>query len=176
MRDWLMVRVREPPWYLAVGMEKYIRNILFFFFLLLLSPLSRTLGTRVTIGKRSEDDRNRMDTFRSARRIFWWRAFKPRVARSTRLFVGEHKNRPHSALTSSPRREAARYLSPPRSDNEKTSGRWLKTRLRCVPSPLYRRIEHFQNSDSPELAYIETTNVCKVGKSSDLITLIRTDG
>lgn len=129
-------------------------------FLLPPPPLSSFENTRnasnvSTIGKRSEDDRNRMDTFRSARRIFWWRAFKPRVARSTRLFVGEHKNRPHSALTSSPRREAARYLSPLlalRSDNEKTSGRWLKTRRRCVPSPLYRRIEHFQNSDSPELA------------------------
>lgn len=60
MRDWLMVRVREPPWYLAVGMEKYIRNILFFFFLLLLSPLSRTLGTRVTY-QRSVNDRKTIE-------------------------------------------------------------------------------------------------------------------
>lgn len=80
MRDWLMVRVREPPWYLAVGMEKYIRNILFFFFLLLLSPLSRTLGTRVTY-QRSVNDRKTIE--------IGWILFGPREG----YFGGARLNR-----------------------------------------------------------------------------------
>lgn len=153
MRDWLMVRVREPPWYLAIGMEKYIRNgreyslfssfFSFFFFFF------RTRTNENNIREGSENDRNRM----SARRIFWWR-FKPRVYEAV-VRVGEHKNRPHSALASSPWRDT---YPPPSSFLARRKDDWLwslaenvgDARLRAIcPAvatlPTELEFEHFQN-------------------------------
>lgn len=143
MRDWLMVRVREPPWYLAIGMEKYIRNgreyslfssfFSFFFFFF------RTRTNANNIREGSENDRNRM----SARRIFWWR-FKPRVYEAVVSVSTKIGLTPHSLH----HRGAILIPLPPRSspDGKTTdSGRWLKTLATrgCVPfarpSPLYRR-------------------------------------